>query len=125
MEEKREERMKEKKRVKVIHIDECGDGPHEHHEFHEHREGHNHKEVFKHFDGRKHHEDHKRHDGPKHKEIYKHKYVKKGKKLLSTKMFTSKEEVVKYVDEKATEGIFVEVFKVDDSFYKVELSERK
>ena len=104
MEDRHERKRKENKRVKVVHVDDCCGGPDIHTEF------------VKEFDAER-----QKFEGHRHR-MHKHSR-RRHRKLKTTKMFTSKEEVVKYVNEQETEGIFVEVFKIDNDFYKVELSE--
>lgn len=93
-----------KKKVKIIQVDDCCESSEIKEAFEECC-----KEEFQH--------------KGKHHGHHKHKVIRRRhRKVKSTKMFTSKEDVVKYVDEHASEGVYVEVFKVDDDFYKVELS---
>ncbi|AIO18891.1 hypothetical protein KQ51_01012 [Candidatus Izimaplasma bacterium HR1] len=83
--------------------------PHERHERHERHEKHIHVD-FKdderrrpHFEGRPPFDRPRRPRGPKQK----------------TKMFTSKEDLVAFVNEKGEEGHRIDVYKIEDDLYKV------
>ena len=55
-------------------------------------------------------------------EIYKHhRFPRK----LTTKLFTSKEELVAYVNDIGETGAKIDVFKIEDGLYKVEVIERQ
>ena len=72
-----------------------------------HREFHDEVRKKPHFEGRPHRERFFR-PGPKQK----------------TKMFTSKDELVNFVNEKGEEGHRIDVYKIEDELYKVVIVER-
>jgi hypothetical protein len=45
--------------------------------------------------------------------------------LLTTKLFTNKEELVEYVNKTGETGSKIDVFKIEDGLYKVEVLEPK
>ena len=107
----RENKMEKKIYVHKIHDEECcgGKGHHDHHE-----------ECC---GGRGHHERHEHHEfrrppRPERPERpHRHHKRRHHKKL--TKMFTSKEALVEYVNEVGAKGHQVDVFKIDEDLYKI------
>ena len=45
-------------------------------------------------------------------------------KKMTTKLFTDKQELVKYVNEIGEKGAKIDIFKIEDDLYKVEVIER-
>lgn len=62
----------------------------------------------------KHHKHHKHHEG-----------FRKPNKTQKTKLFTSKEEMVEFVNLKGEEGHQIDIFKIEEGLYKVVVIERR
>lgn len=58
-----------------------------------------------------------RHEHPHHR-VYKRKFYKT-EEIMKTKMFSSKKELVDYVNEVGETGQRVDIFKIEDDLYKV------
>lgn len=95
------ERKMEKKR---IYIEKCGP---EDHMFKEERHHHRHHD-----------------EGRKHKRIHVHGSGM-GMMKMTTKLVTTKEELVSYVNELGEKGHKIDVFKIEDGLYKVVVLERQ
>lgn len=72
----------------------------------------------------------RRHEGHDFKE-YKHPHYreprgfKKPHKMQKTKLFTNKDEMVSFVNLKGEEGHQIDIFKIEESLYKVVIIERR
>ena len=118
-------------KVKKIFIDEneecCGG-------HHEHKKNKNDDECCgKHKHGDHKHKEHKHHEFKDHKQFRKSKHEKRRhhvhvrprfEKKMKTKMFTSKESLVAYVNEVGELGHAIDVFKISEDLFKVVVVER-
>lgn len=76
-------------------------------------------------DERRHHEEHLHpfEDERRRKHVHVHHLDRHPK--MTTKLLTSKEELVAYVNELGEQGHKIDVFKIEDGLYKVVVLERK
>lgn len=67
----------------------------------------------------------KRRDHRNHREDHQHRSSKRGygTKIIETKLFTSKEELVEYVNVKGQGSVTIEIYKIEDGLYKLVIKE--
>jgi len=57
------------------------------------------------------------HRGPE--EHYRRHSRREGPRIVETKLFTSKDELVKYVNEKGQSDALIDIYKIEDELYKL------
>ena len=69
--------------------------------------------------------DKKRRNHRNYQEDYQHRGSKRGygSKIIETKLFTSKEELVEYVNIKGQGSVTIEIYKIEDGLYKLVIKE--